>query len=317
MTLREVRDFKGQELVDGVLALVDRHRPAPSVDRRRRTAGPLRELNTLLPLLSQARDSRPDRHERRARHAARVARLAPLPADRLHRRPPARARRTADAGHLRTHPEEHRRPPDYGSLHDHAPAGEPAGIHRGVPRLLVRRGPKCRRSGTASTRRRSAKCPTRFSGRTIASASSTICRRMRPRYPKLEVPKELLAVYAEPPQSPDECVFARLTTTISADLTTKISPCQFGGTPDCSNCGCMASAGMAAIARHRVFGVIPVGAAAERLDQESASRCGGSRPPGLSCLRAEAARRAIISRSWPFSPPRAASSDRRGNSSAG
>ena len=27
MTLREVRDFKGQELVDGVLALVDRHKP--------------------------------------------------------------------------------------------------------------------------------------------------------------------------------------------------------------------------------------------------------------------------------------------------
>src|ERR1700737_2067983 len=27
VTLREVRDFKGQELVDGVLALVDRHRP--------------------------------------------------------------------------------------------------------------------------------------------------------------------------------------------------------------------------------------------------------------------------------------------------
>jgi len=83
---------------------------------------------------------------------------------------------------------------------------------------------------------------------------------MRSRYPKLEVPKELLAVYARPPQSPDECVFARLTTTISADLTTRISPCQFGGTPDCSNCGCMASAGMAAIARHKVSGVIPVGA---------------------------------------------------------
>ena len=27
LTLREVRDFKGQELIDGVLALVDRHRP--------------------------------------------------------------------------------------------------------------------------------------------------------------------------------------------------------------------------------------------------------------------------------------------------
>src|SRR6187551_3496892 len=27
LTLREVRDFKGQELIDGLLALVDKHRP--------------------------------------------------------------------------------------------------------------------------------------------------------------------------------------------------------------------------------------------------------------------------------------------------
>jgi hypothetical protein len=47
--------------------------------------------------------------------------------------------------------------------------------------------------------------------------------------------------------------------TISADLTTKITPCQFGGAPDCSNCGCIASAGLAAVARHQLFGIIPVG----------------------------------------------------------
>jgi hypothetical protein len=51
-----------------------------------------------------------------------------------------------------------------------------------------------------------------------------------------------------------------MTTTISADLTTRITPCQFGGTPDCSNCGCMASAGLAAITRHKVLGVVRVGA---------------------------------------------------------
>ena len=41
-------------------------------------------------------------------------------------------------------------------------------------------------------------------------------------------------------------------------MTTKISPCQFGGSPDCRNCGCAASAGLAAIARHRLLGVIPL-----------------------------------------------------------
>jgi hypothetical protein len=50
-----------------------------------------------------------------------------------------------------------------------------------------------------------------------------------------------------------------MTQTISADLTTRITPCQFGGAPDCSNCGCIASAGLAAVGRHRIFGVIPVG----------------------------------------------------------
>src|SRR6185436_9685618 len=82
---------------------------------------------------------------------------------------------------------------------------------------------------------------------------------LRLKYPKLELPQGLIDVYAHPPQSPDECVFALTTATISADLTTRITPCQFGGAPDCSNCGCIASAGLAAVARHQLFGVIPVG----------------------------------------------------------
>jgi len=82
---------------------------------------------------------------------------------------------------------------------------------------------------------------------------------LRLRFPKLEAPLGLLAVYANPPASPAECVFARTTSTISADLTTRITPCQFGGAPDCSQCGCVASAGLGAVGRHRLFGFIPVG----------------------------------------------------------
>jgi len=37
-------------------------------------------------------------------------------------------------------------------------------------------------------------------------------------------------------------------------------PCQFGGNPDCSSCGCVASMGLAAIAAHKLGGIIPVGA---------------------------------------------------------
>jgi hypothetical protein len=83
---------------------------------------------------------------------------------------------------------------------------------------------------------------------------------LRQRYPKLEAPEGMLNVYANPPDSPAECVFARTTTSVSADFTTRIEPCQFGGNPDCENCGCVASAGLAAVARHKLWGFVPVGA---------------------------------------------------------
>ena len=79
-------------------------------------------------------------------------------------------------------------------------------------------------------------------------------------YEKLQLPMAALEVYANPPSSPDDCIFAQSTTTVSANLKTAITPCQFGGEPDCSSCGCLASAGLGAVARHRLLGVIPVGA---------------------------------------------------------
>ena len=47
--------------------------------------------------------------------------------------------------------------------------------------------------------------------------------------------KGLIRQFATPPHSPQECVFALTTQTISADLETKIVPCQFGGNPDCDS----------------------------------------------------------------------------------
>jgi MoaA/NifB/PqqE/SkfB family radical SAM enzyme len=85
-------------------------------------------------------------------------------------------------------------------------------------------------------------------------------RRLRPSFPKLQMPEQLLDAYLVPPASPDDCVFAQTTECLSADLQTRITPCQFGGTPDCANCGCMASAGLAAVGRHRLGGVVPIDA---------------------------------------------------------
>jgi MoaA/NifB/PqqE/SkfB family radical SAM enzyme len=83
-------------------------------------------------------------------------------------------------------------------------------------------------------------------------------KRLRPNYPKLQMPAAVIDAYLTPPESPGDCIFAQTTECVSADLKTHIGPCQFGGTPDCSNCGCMASAGLAAVGRHRLGGVIPI-----------------------------------------------------------
>ena len=83
---------------------------------------------------------------------------------------------------------------------------------------------------------------------------------LRERYPKLDMPQAVIRQFASPPQSPQDCVFALTTQTLSADLRTKITPCQFGGNPDCASCGCIASMGLASIASHRLGGILSVGA---------------------------------------------------------
>jgi MoaA/NifB/PqqE/SkfB family radical SAM enzyme len=81
----------------------------------------------------------------------------------------------------------------------------------------------------------------------------------RLRYPKLDMPEGMINQFLRSPSSPYECIFAQTTETISADLKTQITPCQFGGDPDCSQCGCIASMGLAAIGAHRIGGFIPIG----------------------------------------------------------
>lgn len=83
---------------------------------------------------------------------------------------------------------------------------------------------------------------------------------LRKEFPKLDMREGLIRQFVTPPRSPKDCVFALTTQTLSADLKTKIVPCQFGGNPDCGSCGCVASMGLAAVAAHKLAGIIPVGA---------------------------------------------------------
>lgn len=81
---------------------------------------------------------------------------------------------------------------------------------------------------------------------------------LRARFPKLNLPELMLQGFRKPPQSPEECIFARTTINFTADLKNRISPCQFGGTPDCKQCGCIASAGLNAVGDYRLLGLLPL-----------------------------------------------------------
>jgi MoaA/NifB/PqqE/SkfB family radical SAM enzyme len=83
--------------------------------------------------------------------------------------------------------------------------------------------------------------------------------RLREEQPKLDMPEGMIREFLSPPMSPDRCIFAQTTRTLSADFKTRVEPCQFGGDPDCSRCGCMASMGLAAVGHQKLAGPITAG----------------------------------------------------------
>jgi MoaA/NifB/PqqE/SkfB family radical SAM enzyme len=82
---------------------------------------------------------------------------------------------------------------------------------------------------------------------------------LRTRFPVLDMSERVLREFLNPPKSPEECIFARTTQIVSADLKTRVTPCQFGGNPDCSQCGCMASMGLAAVGHLKLGAGINLG----------------------------------------------------------
>jgi MoaA/NifB/PqqE/SkfB family radical SAM enzyme len=82
--------------------------------------------------------------------------------------------------------------------------------------------------------------------------------RLRERHPKIDMREGLIREFSNPVRGPNDCIFAQTTEVLSADLKTRVTPCQFGGDPDCSQCGCIASMGLAAIGRHRIANFVPV-----------------------------------------------------------
>jgi MoaA/NifB/PqqE/SkfB family radical SAM enzyme len=258
VTLRSLSDYKGDALVKRFMALIDRHRPLHVSIVGGEPLVRYRELNQILPQLAE-----------RGVHTQLVtSAVRPIPDEWKGLR---RLQVCVSIDGLQPEHDARRTPATYDRILKHID-GHQVTVHCTVTRQQARRdgylqefldfwqaNPSTRliwislytpQVGEISTERL-----------TKADREKVIAElsRLRPRYSKLQMLDGMVKVYSAPPDSPDNCIFAQTTECFSSDFEQRITPCQFGGKPDCLNCGCIASAGLEAIGRHRLKGGIPVG----------------------------------------------------------
>jgi MoaA/NifB/PqqE/SkfB family radical SAM enzyme len=258
VTLREVRDLKGQALIDGVLALVDRHRPLHLSIVGGEPLVRFRELNIILPRLA----------ERGIYTQVVTSAVRPIPAEWLGLR---RLQVCVSIDGLQPEHDERRKPATYERILKHI-EGHAVTVHCTVTRQQVRRAGYLEEFARFWSANRHVKTIwfslyTPQIGEESEERLLPVDRRrviatlrdLAAKYAKIQMPTGLLDALASPPQSPGDCIFAQTTECLSADFAKRITPCQFGGNPDCEQCGCMASAGLKAVGNHHLPGGIQVG----------------------------------------------------------
>src|SRR5437773_1414688 len=221
ITLREVRDFKGQELIDKFMEVVDRHRPLHVSIVGGEPLVRYRELDVILPLLS-----------RRGIHAQLVTsavRDIPKHWHGLHR-----LSIVVSIDGLQPEHDARRTPATYDRILKHI-QGHKITVHCTITRQQVNRPGYLEEfirfwSGQEPVNTIWMSLYTPQVGEISDERLRPVDRErviadlmaLRLKYSKLEMRKGLLDVYAAPPRSPADCVFAKTTATISADLTTRI-----------------------------------------------------------------------------------------------
>jgi len=255
--LRQLADFKGDELINGVLSLVRRYRPMHLSIVGGEPLVRYRELNVLLPKLNDmgvevqlvTSAVRPIPTAWRALSKVHLAvSIDGLQPEHDKRRAPATYERILEniAGHLlivhcTVTSQAVRRP---GYLADFARfwSARPEVRKIWYSLFTPQQGQEYEERLTPEDR--------------LAVVADLI--RVRQAFPKVDMADVILDGYLHPPNSPQDCIFAQTTTCISSDLSTRVEPCQFGGTPVCAECGCMASAGLASIGKYKIAGLLPV-----------------------------------------------------------
>jgi MoaA/NifB/PqqE/SkfB family radical SAM enzyme len=255
--LRDLSDLKGRALVEGALALVERHNPVHVSIVGGEPLVRYRELNDLLPRLDA----------RGIDVQLVTSAVRPIPAE---WRGLSYFGLVVSIDGLQPEHDRRRSPATYDRILSHI-AGHRIIVHCTVTRqLLARPGYLAEFADWWSRRPEVRKIWFSLYTPQEGDAGQERLRpedrvevvqelaRLREVFPKIELPESVLQGYLHPPQSPQECIFAQATTCFTADLQTRVTPCQFGGRPVCSECGCMASAGFAALGKYRLGGLLPV-----------------------------------------------------------
>jgi MoaA/NifB/PqqE/SkfB family radical SAM enzyme len=252
--LTSVTDFKGDGLVERVLALIEARRPLVVYFVGGEPLVRYRELSEILPRVSaQGIEAR-----------VVTSAVRPIPGewaaiDKLGI--------VVSVDGLQSEHDERRKPATYDRIHKHI-EGHRIIVHCTVTSFMTRREGYLEEFVDLWSRRDDVKAIevsffTPQVGETSPEILTPDMRRnavsvlsaLKPLYPKLLFNARILEAYLKPPANPAECIFATITQCFSPDLETVVEPCQFGGTPKCTECGCLGSIGLHAVGQRR----LPIG----------------------------------------------------------
>src|SRR5271168_41369 len=258
ITLRELRDLRGDALVEGVLGLVRRHRPMHVSLVGGEPMMRHRELDGILPALS----------EMGVFAMVVTSGVIPIPA---HWMEIPRMRVAVSVDGLPEHHDIRREPATYDRILKNI-AGRKINVHWVITRpMLARAGyleeyvafwnarPEVDHIWVSlyspQVGEESAERLTPEDRQRIANELPPL----RKRYSKLLIPEGMARAFVNPPPNPQSCLFSRMSVNYSADLQSRVEPCVFGGTPDCSQCGCSISSALHWIQNERIAGPLRVG----------------------------------------------------------
>lgn len=258
ITLRELSDFRGDELVGRVFEIVDRHKPLHVTLVGGEPMVRHRELSHILPELA-----------RRGIHSMVVTSgVLPIPATWMEL---SHFTLAVSIDGLPEHHDARRHPATYERILENI-AGRTVNVHWTITAQMLNRATYLQEYVEYWNSRpevdhiwvsfyspqREEESAERLTLEMRAFAARELAR-LHTLHPKLLTPVGYTQALLHPPHSPRACTFSRLSVNYSADLRTRVEPCVFGGNPDCAQCGCSASAAAHWISGRRISGPLKAG----------------------------------------------------------